>query len=565
MLAVELTFLTGRYVATAYDDRNRAEWPPHPARLFSAFVSAHFDTAPQVREEREALEWLEDQGAPAVHASSASQREIATFFVPVNDVSVVGSLDDEAHDVETARLDVERAEGKARAGAEKKLAKQQARLAEATRKAIAATAPGKETKEGAATAIALLPESRRKQPRTFPSVTPADPRVVFAWPTATPTDEQREVLDALAARVVRLGHSSSLVSVRVTDAAPVEGWVPDETGEVYEGDDARTLRVVAHGQLVALDDLFRLHEDTPGRIMPAVFQRYVRRRPREETAEDKTVFGEDWIVLRRLAGKAGGPRLPSMRGVELARTVRKAMLASYGDDAPEVLSGHATWGAPSQRAHVAYIPLPYVGNRHADGSILGVAIAIPRGASKDERAAVARALQRWHAAAATSGSGEDQLIVLPVHLGRSGDFMLSVLDEEPRRGSPLAIDGWCRPARTWASATPIALDRNPGDLRSKDSSAEASAYAEAEATIAKACEHIGLAARPRVTVLPAAPLAGAEKARAFPAFLAGKPPLQRVLVHAVLRFATPVRGPILLGAGRYVGLGLFRPLEGDDV
>src|ERR1700722_10174268 len=128
MLAVELTFLTGRYVATAYDDRNRAEWPPHPARLFSAFVSAHFDSAPPVREEREALEWLEDQGAPAVHASSASQREIATFFVPVNDISVVGSLDDEAHDVETARLDIASAEGKARAAAEKKLAKQQVRL-----------------------------------------------------------------------------------------------------------------------------------------------------------------------------------------------------------------------------------------------------------------------------------------------------------------------------------------------------------------------------------------------------------------------------------------------------
>jgi CRISPR-associated protein Csb2 len=62
-------------------------------------------------------------------------------------------------------------------------------------------------------------------------------------------------------------------------------------------------------------------------------------------------------------------------------------------------------------------------------------------------------------------------------------------------------------------------------------------------------------------VLPAAPLAGAEKARAFPPFATGKPPIQRVLVHALLTFDSPVRGPILLGAGRYVGLGLFRPLE----
>ena len=32
MLALRIELLTGRYVATAYDDRNTAEWPPHPAR-----------------------------------------------------------------------------------------------------------------------------------------------------------------------------------------------------------------------------------------------------------------------------------------------------------------------------------------------------------------------------------------------------------------------------------------------------------------------------------------------------------------------------------------------------
>jgi CRISPR-associated protein Csb2 len=33
-------------------------------------------------------------------------------------------------------------------------------------------------------------------------------------------------------------------------------------------------------------------------------------------------------------------------------------------------------------------------------------------------------------------------------------------------------------------------------------------------------------------------------------------------VHAVLRFARPVAGPLVLGRGRYRGLGLFLPLEG---
>lgn len=45
-------------------------------------------------------------------------------------------------------------------------------------------------------------------------------------------------------------------------------------------------------------------------------------------------------------------------------------------------------------------------------------------------------------------------------------------------------------------------------------------------------------------------------------------PGERRHAHAILVFDRPVRGPILLGAGRYRGYGLCRPLSGpgsDDV
>jgi CRISPR-associated protein Csb2 len=32
------------------------------------------------------------------------------------------------------------------------------------------------------------------------------------------------------------------------------------------------------------------------------------------------------------------------------------------------------------------------------------------------------------------------------------------------------------------------------------------------------------------------------------------------LTHAVIDFAEPVRGPVLIGAGRYNGFGVCRPL-----
>ncbi|KYF66263.1 type I-G CRISPR-associated protein Csb2 [Sorangium cellulosum] len=561
MLAIEVALLTGRYVATAVDDRNRAEWPPHPARLFSALVDAHFEALDPSTDERDALEWLEQQGPPEITAPEATAREVVTVFVPVNDTSVVGSLDDEALTVREARAELDAARpkgGKPLAAAEKKFAKAEARFLEAVRKAIAPVPAGKEGKDGPGKASSILPERRTRQPRTFPSSAPSemDPaasRIVFAWPSATPTPEQRSTLDTLAARVTRLGHSSSLVTVRVRDDRPEATWIPDDTSPRRAGDDA-VLRVVGPGQLAALCAAFELQADTPGRVMPASFQRYVRPRHASVASAPAPLLGDGWIVLRRVAG----PRLPSIRAVDVARTVRKAMMAAYGPGAPEILSGHRASGGPSERPHLAYVPLPFVGSEHADGAILGVALILPRDATRDERLAVYRALDAWER---QRRHEDEEAPTLPVHLGRTGELVLARIEEQASP-STLRPATWCAESTSWASATPVALDRNPGDLGARDPQKEAAAYAEAEATLAAACERIGLPRPSRVTVLPAAPITGADKARRFPPFHAGKPPVQRVLVHATLTFDAPVRGPILLGAGRYFGLGLFRPLRG---
>jgi CRISPR-associated protein Csb2 len=249
MFALSVAFLTGRYVATSFDDRGRAEWPPHPARLFSALVAAHFEALDAPAVERDALLWLERQGAPEIAAPEASERDVMTVFVPVNDTSVVGSFEKETAALEAAEQAVREASGKGVAAAEKKRAKAEASLVEATRKATAEVPRSKEGKAAPAEAASLLPERRKRQPRTFPSVTPEGSSVVFAWPGAQPSAEARAALEGLAARVPRLGHSSSLVSVRVVDAATPPTWAPAGEGEV--GDEETTLRVVTEGQLEA--------------------------------------------------------------------------------------------------------------------------------------------------------------------------------------------------------------------------------------------------------------------------------------------------------------------------
>lgn len=81
-LAIEVQLLTGTYEAGL--GGQRAEWPPHPARLFCALVA-------QVRSDLEtgALEWLERQGAPDVIAPEATASTLQAW-VPTNAIAKRG-------------------------------------------------------------------------------------------------------------------------------------------------------------------------------------------------------------------------------------------------------------------------------------------------------------------------------------------------------------------------------------------------------------------------------------------------------------------------------------------
>lgn len=543
MFAIEVEFLTGRYVATSYNDRTRAEWPPHPARLFSALVATHYSSLEPSPPERESLLWLERQSAPLIRASALdeiAERETYTVFVPVNDPDVVGTFDEEREDLAAAlaTASTDKKAGTKAAALEKKLAENIAR----------AIGPGKVSREGAKTAASIVPETRMRQARTFPSIAPADPIVHFIWPEAIANEGIRTAIRVLATKLVRLGHSSSLVRARVVDPPREANWHPDETGE-------HRLRVVGEGQLTALDDSFDRHQETQPRVLPALFQRYTTRDAAITVDVPRSVFGEAWLVLRR----TGRPHLPGTSTVGIARSVRAALMKFAPQPPPELLTGHAEDGGPAQRAHLAILPLPFVGHAQADGSILGVALVFPRDLTADERRTLFRALAAWESEHRKDGEASP---AIPVYLGNAGELYLTRLDEIAERAT-LRASTWCGPARRWVSATPVALDRHPGDLHDRNPERAAKAADEAEETLRQAASHIGLPRPSRVTVLPAAPLAGAPKARHFPAFPPEPGRQRRALVHAALEFEGKVEGPILLGAGRYLGLGLFRPVYGD--
>jgi CRISPR-associated protein Csb2 len=88
---------------------------------------------------------------------------------------------------------------------------------------------------------------------------------------------------------------------------------------------------------------------------------------------------------------------------------------------------------------------------------------------------------------------------------------------------------------------------------------------EAQRTVAEACEHIGLPRPVSVEISLAPMLPGAQPVHAFRPWPDRPGRNRRARVHAELRFDRPVRGPVLLGAGRYYGLGLCLPVseQGD--
>ncbi len=250
-------------------------------------------------------------------------------------------------------------------------------------------------------------------------------------------------------------------------------------------------------------------------------------------SQPRSHFGE-MMIFRQAAGEP----LTLLRTLQITAALRGAALAHAPQPCPECISGHAPGGTKdepvrSERPHLGWAPLAHVGHRKASGRVLGVAALLPDGLSHEERAACLAALAK----------------VREIHMGKVGAWRLEPAGAEELRWT-LKQAAWVGPARHWATVTPFVFDRYPKDPWGE----------EAQAVVAGACERIGLSRPASVAMLKISPHAAVPPSFTFPAAppRPGKP--QRFHMHVLLTFAQPVAGPILIGAGRYYGYGLCRPL-----
>jgi CRISPR-associated protein Csb2 len=456
MLVLEVEFLTGAYRGARGPGLSEPDWPPQPDRVFSALV-ATWAARGERDDERAALEWLEAQDAPQIHASAAAPRTAHMVFVPVNDV-------------------------------------------------------------------ASAPDHRKRRPRMFAVARPESPVMNFVW-RAEPDAATHAALDALARDVASVGTSASLTRCRFGGPVPTTTPQPP-TRRLYPG---------------RLTELRRAHAANPvrPRIPPApgaLPAQAVPQTPRQG----------DWLVLA-----ATGP-VPDIRATAtLCQRLRLTLMAGYGKaeigDAPPMLHGHEPDGRPWRGERIAIVPMAFVGHQHADGRLMGLALIPPRSTALLD---VPGLREAWEAVAPWDAALERRVLAL------SGDSLAQPVMLAPRGpDAPRSLDPapYLAPVQVWASVTPVVLDRHPKGGMS-----------EASLIVADACERAGLP-RPdpeRITVSRHASVTGAPSVvtdgHAWtrwrrPAALASRPH-----VHVRIDFGTPVAGPVLLGAGRFTGLGLCR-------
>jgi CRISPR-associated protein Csb2 len=354
---------------------------------------------------------------------------------------------------------------------------------------------------------------------------PQDPRITYAWPEVKPSPGQLAALRVRAARVGYLGCADTPVMVVVSD------HLPDDLGALWRvgRSSSITLPVPYPGFLQALDDSYDAWVGGAKVRRSWIRTQRVGYLPAGNAVSTPRPERPSVIWLR-LDRAVGGGKL-----LAVTDTLRQAVLDHVqrllpGGEVPDVLHGHRPHGAEGPQAW--FLALPDVGHSRADGRLLGAAVWLPPSTDPDLVQAVRTAVARL--------CGER--LVAP---GRF-DLELSVFGGERR---PWAANPrrWTRLARRWVTATPIVHERwtkhGPG-----------------LAEIMRWCRHAYVptpVVDAHLTRFPALP--GALDLHPSQVTRSGRE--RRPYSHAVIEFAEPVEGPVVIGRSRQLGLGLMAPAD----
>ena len=497
-LLVAVRFHDGRY-------HGSGDWPPAPGRLFQALIAGAARGADLPEKARETLDWLEGLAPPVIAAPRCVQGQTRRAYVPNND------LDAELRKRESKSLDQ---------------------------------------------AVAAIRVPKTLRPMLFDAAMP----VLYCWPLTGSGDGHAAGICALANDLycLGLGIDMAWAETVIVDAGEAEARLYRHGGVVYrpseQGTSSVELLCPRPGTRRSLTDRFdatrsRFRSSGTNRKPARVFAQP----PKPRLVKVAYEAPPRRFVFALGSGEAGGgfaPR-PLREAAALVKEARDRAARKLHDGAPglsdeierQLVGRGATDADKAARVHI--VPIPSVGHEHADMKIRRLAIHVPQSSRlRPDDVAWAFAQASW----------VDLNGVVVCELQRVGD-------------EDSMVGRYLRKGRRWRSVTPLALPmaqrrraasvRRGGDAKGGGERAEEEM--RAAGAVVQALRHVGIRAKPAEVRVQREPFQ--RKGERAEAFAAGTRFAREALWHAEIVFAEPVAGPLLLGDGRYLGLGLLRPEE----
>lgn len=475
------------------------DWPPSPARLLQALVAGAARGATLVEQDRFALLWLETLVPPLIAAPRMRAGRGFRNFVPNNDLDAVGG--------DLKRL------GKIRA-------------------------------------------AKQIRPILFDAEVP----LLYLWAF----QESREALAnakrvcAIAERLYQLGRGVDMAWswADIIDESEVEGRLARYCGAIYHPAKGRVglaLRCPQPGSLKSLQDRFRANgrrfsrsDSTGGQVFsqppPARFRMVSYDSPPARLLFDILSAGGEnaetefapWPLARAVELVTGTRDRAAFRLKEglpgTAALIERVLIARDANEADKA-------------TRVRIVPLPSIGHTHADHAIRRVLVEVP------PNCPLSAADVRW---------GFSTGLTIDHQTGEVHSELVPASD-----GSILGHYGIGHPARVWRTVTPVALPRaaprrpTAQPARRKGAPERIAEEQRAAGAIAQALRHAGVDGGAIAIRVQREPFAGSgERAEAF---AHGAHFVKERLWHVEITFAQPQHGPLIIGDGRYLGLGLMRP------
>ena len=345
------------------------------------------------------------------------------------------------------------------------------------------------------------------------------PLVIYRWYVEPPGEGTLESLERRAARVGYLGASDSPVRVRVVTEMPRgavgEVFVPDPNGDIH-------VRVPRPGDVDLLDRMYDAWQERGASMTRSQFPALLHwARYRSPGYPDVTDRGEV-VAWLRLQPAVSGRRITAVTAL-FKDAVLSRHQRTYGEP-PAILHGHGFTSPGYDLAR--YLALPDVGSPRSRGRIHGLALWLPPGSDRVQRR-----------------KARDSAVAIDALIGRGIEARVEPRGDEER---PWAANPrrWWGPSHTWVTAFPVVYERRgvPG-------------LSEA----ARWCRHAGLPEPIAFRSCRTPLLSGGVDLAPVEVNRPGRPALP--YSHAEFRFAEPITGPVVIGAGRQRGLGLCVPVD----